>query len=162
MARRPFETAGAVDLHAAKGHSGNTSKSYSMRAPRIFRIPVEVADLAGAVAFYSKLLGAPGRPIRGGSRHYFDSGSVILALIDVSGAQRKPRRNAREIHFAVDDLEAVHDRAKALDCLSKEDVHESSGGDIVERPWGERSFYAEDPWGNHLCFVDDSTLFTGL
>ena len=34
-------------------------------------------------------------------------------------------------------------------------------GAIVVRPWGERSFYAEDPTGNPLCFVDDRTLFTG-
>ena len=32
---------------------------------------------------------------------------------------------------------------------------------IVTQPWGERSFYAEDPFGNKLCFVDRSTLFTG-
>jgi len=31
----------------------------------------------------------------------------------------------------------------------------------VERPWGERSFYAVDPFGNPLCFVDQKTLFTG-
>ena len=33
--------------------------------------------------------------------------------------------------------------------------------EIVKRPWGELSFYAEDPWGNGLCFVDEKTLFTG-
>ena len=26
---------------------------------------------------------------------------------------------------------------------------------------GERSFYARDPFGNGLCFVDENTLFTG-
>jgi predicted enzyme related to lactoylglutathione lyase len=132
------------------------------RTPSIFRVPVEVSDLAGAVTFYSTLLDSPGRQIRGGSRHYYDCGSVILALIDVSGSGRKPRRTARDVYFAVSDLEAVHARAKTLGCLSKADVHEASGGEIEERPWGERSFYAEDPWGNGLCFVDDTTLFTGL
>jgi len=34
-------------------------------------------------------------------------------------------------------------------------------GEIVKRPWGELSFYVEDPWGNGLCFVDETTLFTG-
>ena len=29
------------------------------------------------------------------------------------------------------------------------------------RPWGERSFYLRDPFGNPLCFVDAATLFTG-
>jgi len=48
-----------------------------------------------------------------------------------------------------------------LGCLSTEDVHGKSAGEIVKRPWGERSFYAHDPWGNGLCFVDENTLFTG-
>jgi len=34
-------------------------------------------------------------------------------------------------------------------------------GALVVRPWGERSFYARDPAGNALCFVDASTCFTG-
>jgi hypothetical protein len=55
----------------------------------------------------------------------------------------------------------VHERARALNCLSTEDVHGASAGDVVTRPWGERSFYAHDPWGNGLCFVDETTLFTG-
>ncbi len=41
------------------------------------------------------------------------------------------------------------------------DVHGASAGEVVRRPWGERSFYAYDPWGNGLCFVDENTLFTG-
>jgi hypothetical protein len=28
-------------------------------------------------------------------------------------------------------------------------------------PWGERSFYAEDPWGNPLCFVEEGTFYRG-
>ena len=31
---------------------------------------------------------------------------------------------------------------------------------IETQPWGERSFYCADPFGNKLCFVDDQTLFT--
>jgi hypothetical protein len=61
----------------------------------------------------------------------------------------------------VKDLDAVFERAKALKCLSKEEFHEQKAGVIVKRPWGERSFYAEDPSGNALCFVDAKTLFTG-
>jgi hypothetical protein len=48
-----------------------------------------------------------------------------------------------------------------LGALSKADVHGESAGDVVRRPWGERSFYAYDPGGNGLCFVDAKTLFTG-
>jgi hypothetical protein len=28
-------------------------------------------------------------------------------------------------------------------------------------PWGERMFWANDPFGNPFSFVDDRTLFTG-
>ena len=60
----------------------------------------------------------------------------------------------------MNDVDAVHARARELNCLSTEDVH-GSAGDVITRPWGERSFYAHDPWGNGLCFVDEKTLFTG-
>src|SRR5260221_384849 len=62
---------------------------------------------------------------------------------------------------AYGDLDEVYERAKAMNCMEKEDVHGADAGAIVKRPWGERSFYAEDPWGNGLCFVDEQTLFTG-
>lgn len=32
---------------------------------------------------------------------------------------------------------------------------------IETQPWGERCFYAADPFGNKLCFVDRTTVFTG-
>jgi len=32
---------------------------------------------------------------------------------------------------------------------------------IEAMPWGERLFYATDPWGNPICFVDSVTVFTG-
>jgi hypothetical protein len=34
-------------------------------------------------------------------------------------------------------------------------------GKIERRSWGERSFYAHDPFGNPLCFVDASAVFRG-
>lgn len=40
-------------------------------------------------------------------------------------------------------------------------VHGASGGVITVRPWGERSFYAEDPWKNPLCFVEAGTVYAG-
>ena len=55
----------------------------------------------------------------------------------------------------------MHARARELNCLSTEDVHGDSAGDVVVRPWRERSFYVHDAWGNGLCFVDENTLFTG-
>lgn len=128
--------------------------------PSLYRVILQVSDLPKAVTFYSKLLDTKGRAIRG-ARHYFDCGPVILALLDPTEGGEKPRPNPDHVYFSVKDLEAVHERARALRCLSKDEVHEESAGDIVERPWGERSFYAEDPFGNRLCFVDARTVFTG-
>jgi predicted enzyme related to lactoylglutathione lyase len=133
-------------------------------APTLYRIILQVDNLDRAEDFYGKLLGDPGRRIPRASRHYIDCGPVILALVDVngeniSGLQPKPLPDF--IYFAVNDIEAVHERARKLGCLSTEDVHGESAGEVVKRPWGERSFYAHDPWGNGLCFVDENTLFTG-
>ena len=130
------------------------------KAPSLFRIALEVAGLAEAGKFYATLLDSEGRLV-GGGRHYFDCGEVILALVDISASGKKPRPVAQNLYFAVTDLDAVHARATTLGCLSREQIHGKSGGEIVKRPWGERSFYVEDPFGNRLCFVDGKTLFTG-
>ena len=130
-------------------------------ADKLFRIILQVDDLDKAADFYSRLLDDPGRRIPRASRHYIDCGPVILALVDVAagGEQAKPLPDY--IYFAVGNLEKVYSRANELNCLSLEDVHGASAGEIVVRPWGERSFYVADPWGNGLCFVDENTLFTG-
>jgi catechol 2,3-dioxygenase-like lactoylglutathione lyase family enzyme len=130
-------------------------------APKLFRIILQVDDLDKAEDFYGRLLGDAGRRIPYASRHYIDCGPVILALVDpvVDGEQAKPLPD--KIYFAVGDLEKVYARASDIGCLSTDDVHGASAGEIVLRPWGERSFYVYDPWGNGLCFVDEKTLFTG-
>ena len=131
------------------------------QAPSLFRIILQVPDLDQAEQFYGELLGDRGRRIPRASRHYIDCGPVILALVDVRADGETPKPLPDNIYFAVSNLEAVHTRAKALNCLSSADVHGESAGDIVVRPWGERSFYVTDPWDNKLCFVDETTLFTG-
>ncbi len=130
-------------------------------APTLYRIILQVDNLDKAEEFYGKLLGDRGRRIPRGSRHYIDCGPVILALVDVTADNTQPQPLPDYIYFAVNDVEAVYERARQLQCLSTEDVHGESAGDLVKRPWGERSFYAHDPWGNGLCFVDENTLFTG-
>ena len=133
-------------------------------APPLYRIILQVDNLDKAEEFYGKLLGDRGRRIPRGSRHYIDCGPVILALVDVNGEGipgLEPKPLPDYIYFAVSDAEAVHQRARELQCLSTDDVHGESAGDLVKRPWGERSFYVHDPWGNGLCFVDENTLCTG-
>jgi catechol 2,3-dioxygenase-like lactoylglutathione lyase family enzyme len=133
-------------------------------APPLYRIILQVDNLDEAEEFYGKLLGDRGRRIPRGSRHYIDCGPVILALVDVNGEGipgLQPKPLPDYVYFAVNNVEAVYRRAQELQCLSTEDVHGESAGDLVKRPWGERSFYVHDPWGNGLCFVDENTLFTG-
>jgi uncharacterized glyoxalase superfamily protein PhnB len=132
-----------------------------MGAPKLFRIALQVADLQQAGAFYAQLLDDPGIPIPRGSRHYFDCKGVILALVDVAKGGEQPQPTPDYIYFAVNNLEEVFERAKALNCLAQDRFHDQEAGQIVKRPWGETSFYVEDPWGNGLCFVDEKTLFTG-
>jgi predicted enzyme related to lactoylglutathione lyase len=131
-------------------------------ADKLFRIILQVDDLDKAEAFYGKLLNDPGRRIPYASRHYIDCGSVILALVDPTPGGEEPKPLPDNIYFAVANLDDAFARARELGCLSSDDVHGASAGEIIVRPWGERSFYVYDPWGNGLCFVDEKTLFTGL
>ena len=123
--------------------------------PKIYRIIVPVSDTEQAFEFYSQLLGVEGRSV-GGGRYYFDCGAVILALL-----KNNQPPNSEYIYFSVSNLEDFYARAKELDCLSKAEVHGASADEILVRPWGERCFYAFDPSGNGLCFVDENTLFRG-
>src|SRR5438552_6525950 len=135
------------------------AKPASKDVPQFFRLNVEVANLEKAIAFYTKLLGIQGRKLPG-SRCYFQCGPVTLSVLDVSSIG-KPHPAAKALYFTVENLDAIFKRAKALGCLSQESVHDAPGGGIVVRPWGERSFYAEDPWNNPLCFVEAGTVYTG-
>ena len=127
--------------------------------PGLFRINVEVGNLDEAAEFYGKLFGLVGRR-QAGSRCYFTCGPVTLQVVDVSSV-RTPHPAAKALYFVVNDLDAIFERAKSLQCLSREVVHGSPGGKISVQPWGERSFYAEDRWHNPLCFVEAGTIYPG-
>jgi catechol 2,3-dioxygenase-like lactoylglutathione lyase family enzyme len=133
------------------------------KAPRLYRVIVPVGDLERAAKYYMELLGVEGRRVSPG-RHYFDCGGVILALFSprADGDAGPPRPLPDYIYFAVADLEVVFARAERLGGLSAETGDGGLPmGRIATRPWGERSFYLQDPFGNPLCFVDEKTLFTG-
>ena len=130
-----------------------------MSTPKIFRITLEVASLDDAAAFYAKLLDTPGKR-HPGAQHYFDCGGVILKLLDPTQGGLTPTPGPKSLYFATDDVDAVHARAKKLGALAPFLVHGKPAGDVVSRPWGEKSFYATDKWGNELCFVQDGTLYT--
>jgi hypothetical protein len=126
--------------------------------PNIFLVVHQVADLDAAAKGYTKMLETPGRRIpHGGGRHYFDCGASILSLNEVP----KPRASAADLYLTVADVDAAHKRARKLGWLSPEIVHGEPAGEVVVRPWGERSFYALDPWKNGICFIERGTEFTG-
>jgi hypothetical protein len=131
----------------------------STPSPKLFRVTVEVGNIEEGAKLYATLLGLPGKR-HPGARHYFDCGGVILAVLDPSQGGMKPTPGPKSIYFAVHDIEAVHTRARDLKVLSPYSVHGQPAAEVIVRPWGERSFYVTDPWGNELCFVEDGTLYT--
>jgi len=133
-----------------------TNKPASQDVPNLFRINVEVGDIEQAAEFYARLFGLVGRK-QAGSRCYFTCGAVTLQVVAVDN----PHPAAKALYFTVNDLDAVFARAEALGCLSTENVHGVNGGAITVRPWGERSFYAQDKWNNPLCFVEAGTVYPG-
>lgn len=142
---------------AAPKKKAGASKAPAADSPIFFRLTVEVGNLDQAEEFYNKLFDTKG--LRSpGARVYIQAGPAALQVVDVS-ASSAPHPAAKSLYFTVRDLQAIHDRAKMLGALSEELVHGSPGGDIGKRPWGERSFYAEDPWGNPLCFVEAGTTY---
>jgi predicted enzyme related to lactoylglutathione lyase len=122
---------------------------------KLFRVILPVSDIEAATKFYSELLADPGRRVSPG-RHYFNCGGVILACFDpkADGDDFDPTPNPDHFYFAVKNLDATFERACQLNCLEIDPQ-------IKPRPWGERSFYAKDPFGNPICFVDEKTIFTG-
>lgn len=132
--------------------------------PKLFRVVAPVTDIEKARRFYEAVLGAKGHLVSPG-RLYFDCEGTILACLDPRRDQEgyDARPNPEHHYFAVDDLEACYAAVpRAGGALSAEgDEFHGPFGKIQVRPWGERSFYADDLFGNPLCFVDRRTLFTG-
>ena len=149
----------AENKKTKRGASKKSDAGEPADVPRLFRINVEVGNLDEAAEFYGKLFGLTGR-LQAGSRCYFTCGAVTLQVVDVSSV-RAPHPAAKALYFVVGDLEAIFKRAEALRCLSQEEVHGEPGGQISVRPWGERSFYAEDKWHNPMCFVEEGTIYPG-
>jgi predicted enzyme related to lactoylglutathione lyase len=122
-------------------------------SPKLFRVTLEVADLERATQLYAALFGLDGQRYPG-ARHYFECGGVIVAVLDVSRGGMPPTPGPKSLYFAVDDVDSVHARARAVS------GPRGPASAVITRPWGERSFYVVDPWGNDLCFCENGTLYT--
>lgn len=129
--------------------------SPNMASPRLYRVIMPVSSIEDAAVFYAAVLEQAGHRVSPG-RHYFSCGSVILACFDprADGDSWDAKPNPDHVYFAVDDLE---------ECFRR--VSGQPNGSILRpietQPWGERSFYCQDPFGNKLCFVEERTKFTG-
>src|SRR5438445_360154 len=90
---------------------------------RLFRVILPAADMQRSVAFYAALFEDPGERVAT-TRHYFECGRVILAIVDPRGedASAEVRPNPDHVYFAVEDLEAMFDRAQTAGCLWLEDA----------------------------------------
>ncbi|KAA9151199.1 VOC family protein [Amycolatopsis acidicola] len=124
-----------------------------MATPRLFRLAIPVDDIEAAVAFYGAAFGEPGERVWR-NRHYFHCGEVVLAVVEPAEKDFRPPSEPRILYFAVDDLPAAHSRVRAAGPGRIDE-------EITEQPWGERSFYVEDPFGTRLCFVDATSTYTG-
>ena len=130
---------------------------------RLYRLILPVEDIEGAADFYAELLGLSGERVSPG-RHYFDCGGTILACFDPQredGYDATP--NPEYLYFAVDELEATYRAVQEAGGKLLDVDHPDTGpmGQIAKRPWGELSFYASDPFGNKVCFVERTTAFRG-
>lgn len=125
---------------------------------KLYRVILPVRGIDRAAEIYSRLLQVAGERISPG-RHYFDCGGTILACYDPDadgdGEQGGWRHHPNQyVYFAVSDLEGAYQRAQEVGCKIVE-------GGIQKMPWGERMFWAFDPFGNPISFVDEKTVFTG-
>ena len=123
-----------------------------MRA-RLTKVLIRVPDIERAVSFYDHAVGTAGRRVSPGRCHYA-LGGVELACYDPATDgdlhDTEQGKSYWQLYVAVDDLEAAFERVR------------DSGGHIDQaiaiKPWGERSFYATDPFGNRICFLDEATV----
>jgi catechol 2,3-dioxygenase-like lactoylglutathione lyase family enzyme len=131
--------------------------------PKLFRVILPVNDIEAAARFYGAVLDMPGVRVSPG-RHYFDCDGTILACFDpvADGDGYEPTRLPEWLYFAVDNVDRAFAACQAAGAQpADEEIHGVPAGRIATRPWGERSFYVRDPFGNGLCFVDRATMFRG-
>jgi predicted enzyme related to lactoylglutathione lyase len=119
----------------------------------MFRVILPVDDIERAAQFYGALLDTSGSRVSPG-RHYFGCGDVILACFDprADGDPWDASPNPDHVYFSATDLECTLRSARDAGAVILRPIE--------TQPWGERSFYCKDPFGNKLCFVAAETLFT--
>jgi len=125
---------------------------------RLIRIVLPVSDIELAATFYFNVLGIPGKRIDKGM-HFFKCGELALICYDPlpNGdklGQGWMHHENQFTSFSVNNIEATFIRI-----LNNPDAEVDSN--IQENNLGEKLFYALDPFGNPICFIDEKTIFEG-
>lgn len=118
----------------------------------LYRVILPTDDMERSDAFWSEMLQTPVDVVVP-TRHYFPTAGAILAIVDPAEHEKAPVSNPDCIYIRVPDLDATFDRAQKLGASISHDGSQEPG--IAKRPWGDRSFYTADPFGNPVCFIDD-------
>lgn len=118
----------------------------SRRAPieSLSAVTLVTVDMARAVAFYEALgfelvYGGPTTPFTS-----YAAGPGYLNLQAEPGGPRPSGTWGRAI-FYVDDVDAMHERARAAGLTPV--------AEPADAPWGERYFHIHDPDGHELSFA---------
>ena len=115
---------------------------------KLHQVILPVSDFTRAVDFYGYLLEMGGRRVSAG-RHDFDCGGLILTCVDpqIEGEEFAVS-TPYHLRFSVEDPESMFQRAKKAGCTLQDEG-------IITTPWGDRSFSAQDPFGNRLATLLD-------
>ncbi len=123
---------------------------------KLYRVIIPVHDIEKAVGFYSLILKDDGMRVSPG-RHYFNLGGTILAcydpVADGDGSDNWSFHQNQYVYISTNGLTEVY-----------HSIMESEGtllSEIEEMPWGERLFYAKDPFQTPICFVDSGSVYWG-
>jgi uncharacterized glyoxalase superfamily protein PhnB len=119
----------------------------------LVRVLIRVPDIETAAAFYDYVSGVSGTRVSPG-RHHLELGGIELACYDpvAEGDLHDTAQTPSlwQLYITADDLEAVLERVQSASGRVEQP--------ISTKPWGERSFYAFDRFGNRLCFIDSGSL----
>lgn len=124
---------------------------------RLYRIILPVPNIEKAALFYAQVLGIAGERVSPG-RHYFRFDDFVFALYDPRADCDSPVHHwqfhpDQFLYFATDNLTHTFKLVTAAGGKT-----ESA---IADMPWGETLFYARDPFGSPIAFVERGTVFLG-